>query len=138
MKIDEHLSSFKNNANVLAIDKDKPKHMHFIIVGKKIERITIIPTTENIVFVFDAIVKTESTPDDSVLPTTGINDPTAFLILLFKTESEDAARKLCSDIISEKTLINIPITHFMNFLICLSIPTIPTDPEILPDSEKDI
>jgi hypothetical protein len=61
VKIDEHLSSFKNNANVLAIDKDKPKHMHFIIVGKKIDRITIIPTTENIVFVFDAIVKTEST-----------------------------------------------------------------------------
>ena len=57
MKIDEHLSSFKNNANVLAIDKDKPKHMHFIIAGKKIDRITIIPTTENIVFVFDAIVK---------------------------------------------------------------------------------
>ncbi len=101
------------------------------MAGRKIETITIIPTIASVVLEPDAIENTESILDESKFPTTGTNEPTALFIECFNIESEEDDKNVCNDIENENNVINAPITHLINFLICLSSEDIFIDAEKL-------
>lgn len=88
------LLSLKIYANNFAIDNAAPLQIHIANTGRKITIIIIIPITANEVFVFEAIVKKESTVVESVLPTIGTKEPTAFFIDRFNIVSDECDKKL--------------------------------------------